>query len=169
MSEEIKIRQATVEDLEELCKVRNNEKLFRGYLEECDGEKAYFLVAEIEIEAEKKIVGFGLVYLDATKKGKKKSHLPKLSDLYVAKEYRKKGVATSLVKAREALAKQYGYSDIYVSIDPSESAEMICLAKKLSYVPIQPEPYLVSAIYYDQDGQPYEKQYFRVDFKKDLL
>jgi GNAT superfamily N-acetyltransferase len=165
MSGEIKIRQATMEDLEQLCKVRNNEKLFKEYLEECDGEKSYFLVAEIE----KKIVGFGLVYLDTTKKGKRKSHLPKLSDLYVAEEYRKKGVATSLVKARETLAKQYGHSHIYVSIDPNESAEMICLAKKLSYMPIQPQPYLVSAIYYDQDGQPYEKQYFRIDFKKDLL
>ncbi|MBL8149866.1 MAG: GNAT family N-acetyltransferase [Blastocatellia bacterium] len=161
----MKIRQATIEDLEKLCKVRNNEKLFQEYLEDCDGERAYFLVAEIE----EKIVGFGLVYLDITKKGKKKSHMPKLSDLYVAEEYRRNGIATALVKAREALAKQYGHSHIYVSIDPSESAEMVCLAKKLAYEPLQPEPYLVSALYYDHQGQPYEKQYFRLDFKKNLL
>ena len=76
---DIKIRQAKIEDMEQLCKARNNEKLFAGYLDECDGEKAHFLVAEIE----ETIVGFGLVYLDVTKTGKKKSHLPKLSDLYV--------------------------------------------------------------------------------------
>ena len=33
---DIKIRQATTEDMEQLCKARNNEKLFTGYLGECD-------------------------------------------------------------------------------------------------------------------------------------
>ncbi len=162
---EIKIRQAKSEDMEQLCNARNNETLFSGYLDECDGEKAYFLVAEIE----ETIVGFGLVYLDVTKTGKKKSHLPKLSDLYVVEGYRRKGVATALIQARETLAKQYGYSQIYVSIDPSESPEMISLAKKLSYLPLQDQPYPVSALYYDSQGQAYEKQYFRLDFKKNLL
>lgn len=158
------IRQAKIEDIEQLCQARNNEKLFRGYLEECDGEKAYFLVAEIE----NKIVGFSLVYLDITKNGKKKSHLPKLSDLYVIEEYRRQGVATALIQARETIAKEYGYSQIYVSIDPVESSEMISLAKKLSYMPLQEQPYSVSALYYDSHGQAYEKQYTRLDFVKKM-
>lgn len=162
---EIKIRQAKLEDIGQLCDARNNEQLFRQYLEECDGETAHFLVAEIH----GKIVGFGLVYLDVTKNGKKKSHLPKLSDLYVVEEYRRKGVATALIQARESLAKKYGYSLIYVSIDPMESYEMIALAKKLSYFPLQEQPYPVSALYYDSQGLAYEKQYFRLDFKKSLL
>jgi GNAT superfamily N-acetyltransferase len=161
---EINVRQAKIEDIEKLCSARNNEKLFREYLDECDGEKAYFLVAEIN----RKIVGFGLVYLDVTKNGKKKSHLPKLSDLYVVEEYRRKGVATALIQARESLAKKYGYSQIYVSIDPSESVEMIFLAKKLFYRPVQEHPYPVSACYYDSQGQAYERQYFRLDFMKSL-
>lgn len=161
----MKIRQAKTEDIEQLCKARNNEELFRWYLDECDGEKSYFLVAEIN----EKIVGFGLVYLDITKNGKKKSHLPKLSDLYVVEEYRRKGVATALVQAREVLAKNYGHSQIYVSIDPEESFEMISLVKKLSYLPLQDQPYPVSAIYYDSQGQAYNKQYFRLDFKKNLI
>ena len=123
------------------------------------------MVAEIE----EKIVGFGLVYLDVTKTGKKKSHLPKLSDLYIAETYRKKGVATALVKFRESLARQYGHSQIYVSIDPDESPEMISLAKKLGYLPLQTDPYPVKATFYDYQGQAYEKTYFRIDFKKALL
>lgn len=160
----INVREARIEDLEALCKIRNNEELFRGYLDECQGGKAYFLVAEIE----EKIVGFGLVYLDITKTGKKKSHLPKLSDLYVAESYRKKGVATALVKFRESLARQYGYSEIYVSIDPDESSEMINLAKKLGYLQLQINPYPVTATFYDYRGQVYEKTYFRLDFRKNL-
>lgn len=161
---QIIIRQAKIEDIAKLCQARNNEKLFRGYLEECDGEKAYFLVAEIE----SKMVGFGLVYLDITKNGKKKSHFPKLSDLYVIEEYRRQGVATALIQAREAIAKQYGHSQIYVSIDPAESSEMISLAKKLYYLPLQEQPYSVSALYYDSNGNAYEKQYTRLDFVKKL-
>lgn len=162
---ELLIRQAKMEDIEQLCKARNNEQLFRGYLEECDGEKAHFLVAEIK----KQIVGFGLVYLDITKNGKRKSHLPKLSDLYVVEDHRKKGVATALIQARECLAKKYGHSQIYVSVDPLQSFEMISLAKKLSYLPLQEQPYPVSALHYDSQGRAYEKQYFRLDFRKSLL
>lgn len=163
-NQEINIRQATAEDLEQLCAARNNETLFREYLDECDGEKAYFLIAEID----QKIVGFGLLYLDVTKNGKKKSHLPKLSDLYVIEEFRRKGVATALIQAREALARKYGYAQIYVSIDPAESTEMILLAKKLSYIPMQEQPYPVVALYYDSKGQGYEKTYSRLDFRKIL-
>jgi GNAT superfamily N-acetyltransferase len=161
----IKIRPAVNADIENLCRARNNEALFRGYLDECDGEKAHFLVAEINTQ----IVGFGLVYLNITKNGKKKSHLPKLSDLFVIEEYRRKGVATALIEFRESLAKQYGYSEIFVSIDPSESSEMISLAKKLSYRPLQQQPYPVTALYHDNQGQTYQKQYFRLDFKKILI
>ena len=161
---EIKIRQAKIADIAQLCKARSNEQLFRAYLEECDGEKAHFLVAETQ----GKIIGFGLVYLDITKSGKKKSHLPKLSDLYVVENYRRTGVATALIHARESLARKYGYTQIFISIDPTESAEMIFLAKKLSYFPMQEKPYPVSAIYYDSQGQAYEKNYFRLDFKKNL-
>lgn len=164
-SKNIKIRQAKIEDIEKLCNARNNEALFLKYLDECDGDKAHFLVAEVA----EKIVGFGLVYLDVTKTGKKKSHLPKLSDLYVIEQYRRKGVATALIEARENIAKSYGYSQIYVSIDPIESIEMLSLAKKLSYAPLQSQPYLTSALHYDAQGNSYEKQYSRLDFKKDLI
>lgn len=165
IGKDINIREATIGDVESLCKIRNNKDLFTRYLDECQGGKAYFLVAEIE----EKIVGFGLVYLDVTKTGKKKSLLPKLSDLYVAESYRKKGVATALVKFRESLARQYGHSEIYVSIDPNESPEMINLAKKLGYLRLQTDPYPVTATFYDHQGQAYEKTYFRLDFKKSLL
>lgn len=162
---EIKIRQAIATDIQQLCKVRNNEKLFNVYLDECDGEKAYFLVAEID----QKLVGFGLVYLDITKNGKKKSHLPKLCDLYVTEEFRRRGVATALIQAREVLAKQYGHKQIYVSIDPVESYGMISLAKKLGYTPLQEQPYSVVALYYDSEGKAYEKSYSRSDFRKNLI
>jgi hypothetical protein len=44
---EINTRQATIDCMEQLCVVRNNEKLFRGCLEECNGDNAYLLVVGI--------------------------------------------------------------------------------------------------------------------------
>jgi GNAT superfamily N-acetyltransferase len=160
----VTVRAAEQQDLPQLCQVRNTPPLYLGYLDECDGQAAHFLVAELD----GRIVGFGVVYLAVTKTGKKKSHLPKLSDLYVLDAYRRRGVATALIQARERLAKQAGHSEIFVSIDPVESAEMIALAKKLAYRPIQAEPYAVDATYYDADGRPYAKRYFRLDFTKRL-
>jgi GNAT superfamily N-acetyltransferase len=161
----VAIRQATPGDLGQLCEARNNKRLFRGYLEECDGERAFFLVAEIDGA----IVGFGLIYLDITKNGKKKSHLPKLSDLYVVDAHRRKGVATALLLARESIARERGHASIYASIDPVESSGMVAMARKHSYFPQQEQPYQVSAIFHDSQGRVYRKNYFRLDFRKSLL
>ena len=151
-------------DLTRLCEMRNTPRLYAEYLDECDGHAAHFLVAELDGQ----IAGFGVVYLAVTKSGKMKSHLPKLSDLYVGDAHRRRGVATALVRAREQLAKQAGYLEIFVSIDPVESSEMIALAKKLGYQPMQDKPYPVDATYYDAQGGAYAKRYFRLDFAKRL-
>lgn len=36
----LKLRQATLDDLEQLFDIRNNENLFLKYFDECDGSKA---------------------------------------------------------------------------------------------------------------------------------
>jgi GNAT superfamily N-acetyltransferase len=161
---EIRIRPAIASDIDQLCKIRNNPTQFERYLEECDGERCHFLVAEVNGAA----VGFGLVYLDVTKTGRRKALLPKLSDLYVDEQYRGRGVGSALILARETLAEEYGHVEIFVSIDPEESPEMIRLAKKLGYAPIQAEPYWTTGVFYDRDDKPYEKRYSRIDFRKNL-
>ena len=55
---------------------------------------------------------------------------------------------------------------IYVSIDPTQSVEMIALAEKLLYEPMQEKPYPVTAVFHDPGGHAFEKQYFRIDFLK---
>ena len=160
----ITIRQATLDDLPALCKLRNTKNLFEGYLEECDGISAYFLVAEVA----ENLAGFGLIYLSTTKTGKTKSHLPKLSDLYVGENYRRMGIATALIEARESIAKTYGHQQMYVSIDPTESAEMMNLVKKLGYQTLQDIPYAVTATFYDDNNRAFDKRYYRLDFIKSL-
>lgn len=160
----MRVRQAKAADLQKLCEARNTRDLFKQYLDECDGERAYFLVAEIGED----IAGFGLVYLASTRSGKRKSHLPKLSDLYVAQRYRRRGVATTLIQAREDIARQHGHAEVFVSIDPVESQAMLALARKLSYVALQAEPYVASAWHHDERGEAFRKDYMRLDFRKCL-
>ncbi len=161
----IRIRAAVKDDLRELCSARNTEALYESYFSECDGTIAHFLVAEID----QRIAGFGLVYLGITNTGKKKSLLPKISDLFVAEEFRRQRVATILMTACETLAKQYGFSTINVSVDPTESAGMLVLATQRAYEPLQDKPYAVAATFYDTKGHCYNKQYFRLDFSKRLV
>ena len=143
----------------------NDNNKFIDYFDQCDGQAAHFLVAELD----GRIAGFGMVYLAVTKTGKKKSHIPKLSDLYIGSAQRRRGVATALIQAKERLARTAGHSEIFVSIDPVESAEMIALARKLAYQPMQDTPYPVDSTYYDTEGHPYAKRYFRQDFAKRLI
>lgn len=161
---DIAVRPARPTDLEQLCAIRHHPTLFEKYFQECDGKRAHFLVAEVD----HKVAGFGLVYLDVTKTGKRKSHLPKLSDLYVAEPYRGQGIGSALIRARERLAREYGHAEIFVSIDPAESPAMIRLARRHGYRAMQSEPYPVTDTFYDENGTPFEKYYTRLDFRKAL-
>jgi hypothetical protein len=154
---DVRVRQATTSDLAALCAARNTEALFRQYLYECDGERAFFLVAELEGQ----LVGSGVLYLQATLSGKRKSLLPKLSDLHVKEGCR-------LVLAREQIARQHGHAELHVSIDPHDSPGMVALARKLSYVALQTEPYPAVAMHHDVTGLVSEKRYLRLDFRKSL-
>lgn len=62
---EINTTQATIDCMEQLCVVRNNEKLFIGCLEACDGDNAYLLVAEII----RKAFWLGFLYLRSGRGG----------------------------------------------------------------------------------------------------
>jgi GNAT superfamily N-acetyltransferase len=161
---DVRVRQATTSDLAALCAARNTEALFRQYLYECDGERAFFLVAELEGQ----LVGSGVLYLQATLSGKRKSLLPKLSDLHVKEGCRRRGVGTALVLAREQIARQHGHAELHVSIDPHDSPGMVALARKLSYVALQTEPYPAVAMHHDVTGLVSEKRYLRLDFRKSL-
>lgn len=72
------------------------------------------------------ILGFGVLKL-------KGSLHPKLSDLYVNKNYRGNGVGSDLIKYREKIARDLAYSEMFVSVDPIENPKMIHLISKHGY------------------------------------
>ena len=127
---------------------------FIRYLKQYEKMEAYLVIAEQNY----RILGFGVLKL-------KGSLLPKLSDLYVNGTYRGKGIGSDLIRYREKIARDLGYSELFVSVDPIENPKMIKLIAKLGYEAIS-EPYLKTAIFYNEDGTTYEKTYSRIDLKK---
>lgn len=150
------IRFANENDLSGLCSIRNNRALFIHYLKKFMNKEIYLLIAE----QNSIILGFGLLKIKGT------LH-PKLSDLYVKEEYRGNGIGSDLIRYRENIARNLGYTEIYVSVDPIENPKMVKLIKKHSYETIS-EPYIKKAIFYDSDGSSYDKTYQRIDLKKIL-
>jgi GNAT superfamily N-acetyltransferase len=148
------IRVANENDLSGLCNIRNNKELFTNYLNQYENKQVYLVVAE----QNETILGFGILKL-------KGSLVPKLSDLYVKENYRGNGIGSDLIKFRENIARDLGFSEMYLSVDPIENPKMISLIKRHGYQPVS-EEYLKTAIFYNEDGTTYNKTYTRIDLKK---
>ncbi|OAB25882.1 acetyltransferase [Paenibacillus macquariensis subsp. defensor] len=155
---EYSIRAANEEDINGLCNIRNNKDLFIKYLKQHENKEVYLAVAAEDVD--NTILGFGVLKL-------KGGLLPKLSDLYVKEIYRGKGVGTDLIRYREEIARSLGYSDLIVSVDQIENPKMIKLITKHGYEAIS-EPYIKTAIFYNDDGTTCEKTYSRIDLKRSL-
>lgn len=153
---EYSIRLANETDLSGLCKIRNNKDLFTKYLMQYAKKEAYLAIAE----QNSLIFGFGVLKLNGIT-------LPKLSDLYVKEDYRGNGIGSGLIRYREKIAKDLGYSEIFVSVDPIENPKMIKLIGKHGYEPIS-DPYLKKATFYNDNGTTYNKTYTRIDLRKSL-
>lgn len=148
------IRLANENDLTGLCIIRNNKDLFINYLKQFERKEVYLVIAEQDAC----IVGFAVLKVNG-------NLLPKLSDLYVKENYRGNGIGSGLLKYRENIAKNLGYSEIFVSVDPIENPKMIELIKRHGYEAIS-EPYFKKAVFFNNDGTSYDKTYTRMDLKK---
>lgn len=148
------IKLANENDITSLCNLRNNKDLFTNYLRHFSNKEISLVIAEQNAL----ILGFGVLKL-------KGPLLPKLSDLYVKEDYRGNGIGSDLIRYRENIARNLGYSEIFVSVDPIENPKMIKLISKHGYEPIT-EPYLKKALFYNDDGTTSNKDYTRIDLKK---
>lgn len=154
------VRTADATDIAGLCSVRNNETLFMSYLKQQENKEVIVAVAETDDE-DRVILGFAVLKLQG-------KLVPKLSDLYVKEIYCGQGAGSALIRYREECAKELGYNEMFVSVDPAENPKMIKLISKHGYHAIS-KPYSKQAIYYKEDGSSYEKTYIRMDLKKQVL
>jgi GNAT superfamily N-acetyltransferase len=158
------IRDATASDISELTKVRNAPTQLHRYLREADGEGIRFLVYEQDNE----IRGFAMLFLRQPSQGSPKSHIPKISDLYVAQRFRSMGIGTSMIARMEELAVAFGHKVMHVGVDPVDNPRALALYERLGYVPMHDEPERKKAVFYDESGNAIEKEYWNINLKKQL-
>ncbi len=157
------IRDATPSDIGALTKVRNAPTQLHRYLNEADGEGIRFLVYERDNE----IRGFAMLFLRQPSQGSPKSHIPKISDLYVAQRFRSMGIGTIMIARMEALVATYGHNVMHVGVDPVDNPRALALYERLGYMPID-VPQQKKAIFYDEVGNATEKEYWNINLKKQL-
>ncbi len=134
---DIVVRDATPADLPALCAVRDARAQHEGKLAEAGTGSSRFLVATIGGE----IIAFASVFLLNPALGPAKSHIPKLSDCWVAAAFRSRGVGRALVSAGERIAREFGCERLYVGIDPVANPRWLEFFRRRGYEPLQPEPY----------------------------
>jgi GNAT superfamily N-acetyltransferase len=157
------IRDATQSDISELTNVRNASTQLHRYLSEADGEGIRFLVYEQDNE----IRGFAVLFLRQPAQGSPKSHIPKISDLYVAQRFRSMGIGTIMIARMEELAVAYGHNVMHVGVDPVDNPRALALYERLGYAPID-APHQKKAIFYDEADNAAEKNYWNINLRKQL-
>jgi GNAT superfamily N-acetyltransferase len=157
------IRDATQSDISALTKLRNAPTQLHRYLIEANGEGIRFLVYEQGNE----IRGFTMLFLRQPSEGSPKSHIPKISDLYVAQRFRSMGIGTSMIARMEELAVAFGHKVMHVGVDPVENPRALALYERLGYVPID-SPQQKKAIFYDEAGNATETDYWNINLRKQL-
>lgn len=162
--QELTIRDALLADMRALCAVRDAPAQHRAKLEEAAAGTVRFLVAISDGD----IVAFASVHLRHPVIGPPKSHIPKLSDCFVAPRYRSLGIGHALVSARERIAHAASCKHLYVSVDPIESHRWFEFFRRRGYWVLQPEPYRKRESRYSDDGTMEEVLAWRQDLVVEL-
>jgi GNAT superfamily N-acetyltransferase len=162
--EAIVIRDATEADLGALCRVRDSIAGHEAKLREAVCGTTRFLVASSRGE----IVGFASLFLANPTTGPAKSHIPKLSDCFVAAGDRSRGVGRALVEAREGIARSRGLRQLYVGVDPIENPRWFDFFRRRGYAALQAEPYRKRELWLANDGRTEERLAWRQDLLIDL-
>lgn len=157
------IRDATQSDISALTKLRNAPTQLQRYLSEADGEGIRFLV----YEQDKEIRGIAMLFLRQPAQGSPKSHIPKISDLYVAQRFRSMGIGTSMIARMEELAVAFGHKVMHIGVDPVDNPRALTLYERLGYVTID-APHQKKATFYDEAGNATERKYWSINLRKQL-
>jgi GNAT superfamily N-acetyltransferase len=128
------IRDASMADLEAL------ERCYRRAdhaerIRTADGRTRRYLVVELEGE----VVGFGRVMLAASPSDRAALCFPRIANLNVRPDMRRRGLATALVLAMERIARAAGHRVVHMGVN-RDNARAGPLYRRLGYEPVEGPP-----------------------------
>jgi GNAT superfamily N-acetyltransferase len=134
-----------------------------------DGSVGYvrYLVAE----REGRVLGFGLLVFacpPAWPDAIPDDLLPSVVDLYVAEELRGQGIGKEMVRQMEAAAREAGYGQLFLSVNPVDNSGAHAWYLRAGYEPLQAQPYRERWYYTDSNGDVRRGEVWALDMVKIL-
>lgn len=161
------LRPAHSDDLPALLAIRYHDRpaIHRDRILAADLHHSLYLVAFTD----EQLVGFGLVLFERPPEWTDTlERFPMLIDLFVAEEYRGRGIGQALIAQSEALARSQRKSALFLSVEPRENPRAFELYKRLDYRPLQVQPYHNVWRFVDSDGLLHSGEEWLIDMWKPL-
>ena len=160
--DDIRIREATRNDLSSLLAIRNTPSLFEEYLSTASDAAQFWVLIVSD-----NVVGFARLKLPGECDANKTR--PLISDICIASERRSQGLGSAFIGILEAKSWALGNRTIFVGVDPEENPRALDLYKRLGYTQLQEEPYEAETVFHDPKGNPpVKKKYWRIELQKKL-
>ncbi len=163
----IHIRQAHRDDLPALTAVRYPDcpAIHRDRIDASAPHRLHYFVAEFN----QQIVGFGVLLVERPSDWTDSLNaFPILIDLFVAELYRSRGIGQALIQHVEEVARHYGKSALYLSVEPRANPRALQLYLRLGYISLQDQPYHNTWRFSDSEGRVYEGEEWVIDMRKQL-
>jgi GNAT superfamily N-acetyltransferase len=164
MDTSVVIRDAQIEDLAELAALKKTSALHRDRMREAQRGSLRYLVAEVEGE----VVGFGVLVFTQPATWPEMKHLPQMIDLLVRPDLRSRGIGRVMIARMEELAREAGFTEMLLGVDPINNPAACRLYERLGYLPIDPKPVEDRWEFTDSDGNVHSGVNWIVHMKKPL-
>lgn len=159
------IRDAVATDLDALVSLRPTRALHKDRVNEANKGTMRYLVTEFSGV----VVGFGiLAFEDLSTSDQPLPYHPMAIDLFVAPEFRSRGIGTAMLQFMEDEATRRGFTAMFLSVEPEANPRAYALYRRLQYEPLQTEPYEDRYRFVDSDGNVHEGVEWCVDMRKSL-
>ena len=157
--EQITVRDATPNDLEQLTQLRPPKGLHADRINQ--GTSRYIVA-----ESDGKPIAFGVIHFQGDPLWDRPEQVPRVMDLYVAPNLRNKGIGSKILRALEQSARERGFGAIYLQVEPQRNPTAATLYKKCGYQPLQSRPYKDIYRDVDENGNVSEVEELVLDMKK---
>lgn len=158
------IRDAGEDDLDALAAMKPTRAMHQDRIREAARGWMRYLVAEIDAH----VRAFGILVFTAPEDWLRRDHVPLMVDLFVAEDWRCRGIGAAMIRRMEAIARARRQTAIWLTVEPDNNARAMALYRRLGYQAMQETPFREAYRFVDSSGHVDEGVEWVVEMRKDL-